>query len=80
MRENEEAVYKWLRNAAKRRHIDARIHTELVKQDRNWLYIPVYVEGSDAAEKALILQKLEDAWRNRKPEPYWQLLLIPTAH
>ena len=75
-----EAIYEWLRNKARELHIEAKFHTERVKQYQNWLYIPSFVEGDNALIKANALQAIEDAWRNQEPEPKWEMLLIPTAN
>ena len=80
MHEEPEEVYRWLLRAAKRRHIEATFHLDRVKQVQNWLYIPVYVSGEDVLDKVTKLQRIEDAWRNQHPEPYWQLMLIPAAN
>ena len=72
-------VYKWLELEAKRQHVEAKLYPSLVRRDENWLYLPVYIEGGDLFEKAEVLYNLEEAWRVNKPDPYWQLLLIPAA-
>lgn len=73
-------VFDWLKHEAQRLKIEAKFYTNLVKVDKNWLYLPVYVDGEDAFDRATILQELEEAWRNQQPEPYWELLLIPAAN
>ena len=75
------SVYSYLEESALKRHLKIRIHKNLVEQDDDWLYIPVYLDaGEDIVDRARYLQDVEDDWRNQEPEPYWQLLLIPAAN
>ena len=79
-RMEQDVVYQWLEAHAKQMRLKAKFYRNLARQDHNWIYLPVFVEGADVVEKAAKLQRLEDAWRNQEPEPYWQLLLIPAAN
>ncbi len=78
--ESPEQALDWLENRIKRRHIPAKVHRRLVKQEDRYLHVPVAVRGKmDVYDKVVILQRLEDAWNNQAKRPYWHLFLVPAA-
>jgi hypothetical protein len=51
---------------------------ELAKDEDEYLYLPVHVDGKGPFEIAKLLQKIEDEWNDTEPEKLPRLLLIPT--
>lgn len=75
-----EGILHWLVDRVAREGIAAHVFSDLMRIENRLLYVPVFVESTtDAYEKAMILQNLEDAWNNREPSPNWQLFLEPAA-
>ena len=70
----------WLDAQFQSRHVDARVHRDLIRQDNNWYYVPVYVDMRDAYDKATLLQQIEDDWQQQQPLQGGNLLLVPAAN
>ena len=69
----------WLYSQFRTQGLEANVHANLVRQDNDWLYVPVYVALCDAYRKAEILQEIEDAWKEQKVAPGTHLLLMPAS-
>lgn len=71
-------VYDWLHHQAKLFGLQATILADEATLRSGWLYLPIYIEGvADAYDNALKLQKLEDTWNDRTPQPEPPLFLVP---
>lgn len=75
----QEEILGWLESRADSTGLNARFHRNLVREEDNWLYVPVNAPGESIVDMANKLQELEDKWRDQEPEPDWQVLLIPAA-
>ncbi|HZO91436.1 MAG TPA: hypothetical protein VFB38_24150 [Chthonomonadaceae bacterium] len=74
-----EDIINWLREEARKNRKVSGFYASLDRQDNDWLYFAVRLEDKqDIYDKAVLLQKLEDAWHKAHPDS-WQLLLIPSA-
>ena len=70
-------VYEWLRDQAKVFGLQATLLVDEATLRSGWLYLPVHIEGvTDAYDNALKLQKLEDTWNDRSPQPEPPLFLV----
>jgi hypothetical protein len=71
-------VYDWLHAQAELLGLQVTLQADEATLRHGWLYLPVYIEGaSDAYDNAIKLQKLEDTWNDRVPQPEPPLFLVP---
>lgn len=76
-----EEVYEWLRVQAEQLGLRVSLLTDEAKLQSGWLYLPTYIEDvTDAYDNALKLQRLEDTWNDRKPQPQPPLFLVPAKN
>jgi hypothetical protein len=62
------------------RTIDAELVLDAIRSDEGWLYVPVRLPlMSDAYEKAILLQEMEDGWNLATPAPETKLSLLPAS-
>lgn len=70
-------VYDWLHAQAEALGLHATLLIDEATLRHGWLYLPAHIEGAmDAYDNALKLQKLEDTWNDREPQPEPPLFLI----
>ena len=70
-------VYDWLHLQAEEFGLRISLFPEDEKMQSGMLSLPVHVEGAkDAIDSILKLQKLEDAWNDREPQPQPSLFLV----
>ena len=73
-----EDVYEWLRRQAENLGLRVLLLTQDASLRGGWLYLPTHLEGVlDPYENAIKLQKLEDTWNDREPQPEPPLYLVP---
>lgn len=77
-RHSTQDVLNWFRDQVAQSGQKAHIHDHLVREDGDYLYLPVHVPDKDAFGVARYLQEIEDKWNDQEPEPYPRLLLVPT--
>ena len=71
-------VYEWLKSRAEELGLRVSLLTDEAMLRSGWLYLPVHIEGvTDAYDDATKLQRLEDTWNDRDPQPQPPLFLIP---
>ena len=71
-------VYDWLYSQAEKLGLNVSLLTEDAALQNGWLYLPAHIDGVlDAYDNALKLQKLEDTWNDRVPQPEPPLFLVP---
>ena len=71
-------VYDWLYSQAEKLELNVSLLTEDAALQNGWLYLPTHIDGvRDAYDNALKLQKLEDTWNDRVPQPEPPLFLVP---
>lgn len=79
-RETYQEVLDWLNEQATTRGIAEDFRALVIRKDNNWLHVAIKLGAiRDIGERASLLQQLEDAWDEKKPRPYWHLLLVPSA-
>lgn len=71
-------VLQWFKDEAGKTNVTVQLHEDLVKEEDDYLYLPVHVPNKDAFEVADFLQKIEDKWNDLEPERLPRLLLVPT--
>ena len=70
-------VYDRLYAQAKVLGLQVTLQVDEATLRHGWLYLPVYIEGvADAYDNAIKMQKLEDTWNDRSPQPEPPLFLI----
>jgi len=75
---NLEEVYEWLRSQAESLGLRTSILTSEAMLQNGWLYLPVHIEGVlDPYDSAIKLQRLEDTWNDREPQPEPPVFLVP---
>jgi len=71
-------IVGWLNRKSVVMGLKTVIPPELARWEKEWLYIPVRIEGAMGAfERAERLQDLEDGWDEEHPETSTKLLLVP---
>lgn len=71
----------WLSREATTQGLRIQPRTQSARVEGRYLHVPVYLEGvSGVYERASTLQRLEDSWNNREPEPERLLFIIPAAN
>ena len=70
-------VYDWLHAQAEVLSLQVTLLADEATLRHGWLYLPVHIAGvADAYDNAIKLQKLEDTWNDRSPQPEPPLFLI----
>ena len=71
-------VYDWLHQQAEKLGLSVSLLTEDATIQNGWLYLPTHIDGVvDAYDNTVKLQKLEDTWNDREPQPKPPLFLVP---
>ncbi len=77
--QSHQEVYDWLYAKAEVLGLQIALVVDEATLRHGWLYLPVRIEGvTDAYDNALKLQRLEDAWNDRSPQPEPPLFLLPS--
>ena len=74
-----EQLITWLGNKLQNMGLRGRIHNDLIRQDAEWYYVPIYVDMGDVYDKATTLQQIEEDWETEAVQPGHNLLLIPAV-
>ena len=74
-----ERLVEWLEKALAKRPYASKVHKQVIREDGDWYYVPVYVDMKNAYDKATLLQEIEDEWEEQAVQPGRNLLLIPAA-
>jgi hypothetical protein len=77
-RHSPQEVLNWLDNEVKKTQQKVKVHQELIKEDGDYLHVPIHVPDKDAFGVAHFLQEIEDKWNDQEPELLPRLLLVPT--
>ncbi len=71
---------QWLNRQAKTLNVQVTLFPDSARQEKEWLYLPVSVDGAaNAYERASKLQDLEDSWNEQEPRPEPQIFLMPAG-
>jgi hypothetical protein len=74
-------VNEWLDDVAAQRGMKGVFHAKYIRTDGKWLHFAVKLtDVGDSADRAKILQEIEDEWDALEPHSDWKLLLIPAAN
>lgn len=75
----QEDLLNWLKDQRGTHLMPVTVHTESTRLDGGYLSVAIHVGGKhDAVEKARLMQKIEDEWNYKVPNPAIKLLLVPT--
>jgi len=79
-RHTQEEIYQWLNRQAKTLNVQVTLFPDSARQEEEWLYLPVSVDGAaNAYDRASKLQDLEDSWNEQEPRPEPQIFLMPAG-
>ncbi len=77
-------ITDWIERQARAMNVPVTVYPSGVRPNGDWFHVPVAVESeeaeTDAYDRAVILQRIEDAWNDAPPLGGVNLFLVPAKH